>query len=32
VRFSFGPEEKVVVEGMQRIREMVRATGKPAPS
>ena len=32
VRFSFGPEEQVVVEGMQRIREMVRATGKPAPS
>jgi N-succinyldiaminopimelate aminotransferase len=26
VRFSFGPEEQVVEEGMERIREMVRST------
>ncbi len=32
VRFSFGPEEKVVEEGVARIQEMVRASGKPAPS
>jgi hypothetical protein len=32
VRFSFGPEEKVVAEGVGRIQEMVRASGKPAPS
>ncbi len=32
VRFSFGPEEKVVTEGVARILELVRATGKPAPS
>ncbi len=32
VRFSFGPEEKVVSEGVARIQEMVRATARPAPS
>ena len=32
VRFSFGPEETVVAEGVARMQEMVRASGKPAPS
>jgi hypothetical protein len=32
VRFSFGPEETVVAEGVARMQEMVRASAKPAPS
>jgi aspartate/methionine/tyrosine aminotransferase len=31
VRFSFGPEEAMVVEGVRRIQEMVKASG-PGPS
>ena len=32
VRFSFGPEETMVAEGVQRIQEMVRASARSAPS
>ena len=32
VRFSFGPEEEVVVEGVRRIQRMVEESVRPAPS